>query len=94
MSVVDCGSGFTLWCKLRSESAKEVRDRLQTLFAPMAPSRQLLADNSTVFRSKEVAQLFAELVRRANFRKCVPRTRKWSRGAIAQNHQADGGANQ
>ena len=60
LSIVDCGSGFTVWRKLSSETAKEVRSHLGDVFAMFGPPAQLLSDNGTVFRSREVVQLLAD----------------------------------
>ena len=60
MSVVDCGSKFTVWKRLHAESAPAVRDALEEVFASFGPPKQLLSDNGTVFRSREVMGLLGE----------------------------------
>ena len=57
LTVVDCGSGLAIWRRLRTESAKEVRCALEETFATMGPPAELLSDNGTVFRSREVVEL-------------------------------------
>ena len=59
LTVVDCGSGFTLWQRLGRESAGEVVLALRRVFSIFGPPEQLLSDNGTVFRSREVACFLA-----------------------------------
>ncbi len=60
LSVVDCGSGFNTWFKLRDESAIEIRDCLLKLFTSLGPPHHLLSDNGTVFRSQLITQFLKE----------------------------------
>ena len=55
LTMVDCGSGYTIWRHLTN--AKEVRSHLEDLFASMGPSKQLMSNNGTVFRSRLVLKL-------------------------------------
>ena len=59
LTVVDCGSGFTVWHRLSRESAGEVVRALRQVFATVGPPAQLLSDNGTVFRSREFESFLA-----------------------------------
>ena len=54
LSVIDCCSGYTWWFQLTNESARAVKESLQTVFSTMSAPKQLLTDNDTIFRSKEL----------------------------------------
>lgn len=60
LSVIDVASGFTLWHALRNESAVEVVGKMRETFAVLGPPQQLLTDNGTVFRSREMNNLLEQ----------------------------------
>lgn len=60
-TVIDCGpSRFAIWRKIRSENAAEISANLSEIFCERGPPDELLMDNSTAFRSKQVAELCKE----------------------------------
>ena len=67
LSVIDVASGFTMWRVLRSEAAVEVVEKMRQLFADFGPPQQLMSDNGTVFRSREINKLLDEWDVRAEF---------------------------
>ncbi|MEL6804156.1 MAG: DDE-type integrase/transposase/recombinase, partial [Bacteroidota bacterium] len=61
LSLIDCGpSRFTIWRKVRSENAADVSCNLHEIFLERGPPDELLMDNSTAFRSKQVGDLCRE----------------------------------
>jgi hypothetical protein len=57
LTVIDVVSGFTMWRRVRKESASEVTSCLLQLFAELGPPESLISDNGTVFQSRAVALL-------------------------------------
>ena len=57
LSVIDSASGFTIWRRLRSETAKEVIGQFHQLFAEFGPPESILTDNGTVYRSRDLEHL-------------------------------------
>ena len=61
-TVIDCSpSRFAVWRKIRSENAADVSAHLSEIFRERGPPPEVLMDNSTTFRSKQVAELCKEL---------------------------------
>ena len=67
LSTIDIASGFTVWHALRNESAMEVVDKMRQMFAVLGPPQQLLMDNGTVFRSREMSNLLNQWDVQAKF---------------------------
>ena len=60
LSIIDCGpSRFCLWRQLRRADATEITGHLEQLFLERGAPAELLADNDTVFRGRQVAALAA-----------------------------------
>ena len=57
LSTIDCASRFTIWRRLKDESAKEVANHLTSIFAEMGPPEFLFSDNGAVFCRVEVCRL-------------------------------------
>ena len=57
LTLVDSSTRFSCWFELRNESAEEVSSALMQVFAQFGPTRELLTDNGTVFRSADVHTL-------------------------------------
>ena len=57
LSTIDRASRFTIWRRLKDESAKEVTNHLTSIFAEMGLPEFLLLDNEAVFCSIEVRWL-------------------------------------
>ena len=68
-TVIDCGpSRFAIWRKIRSENAADVSTHLSEIFRERGPPEEVLMDNSTAFRSKQVAELCKEWNVRRQYR--------------------------
>ncbi|XP_043225494.1 uncharacterized protein LOC122383282 [Amphibalanus amphitrite] len=60
LSVIDCGpSRFCVWRQLRRADAVEVCGHLEQMFHERGAPTEILADNDTVFRGRQVAALTA-----------------------------------
>ena len=60
LSVIDCGpSRYCVWRLLRRANAAEVVSHLEQLFYERGAPEEILADNDTVFRGRQVAALSA-----------------------------------
>jgi transposase InsO family protein len=59
LSMIDCCSRFTVWKRLKTESACEIANSLHEVFSQMGPPRELLSDNGTVFRKEKVKETLA-----------------------------------
>ena len=60
LSVIDCGpSRFAVWRQLRRPDATEISGHLDQLFMERGAPAEVLADNDTVFRGRQVAALAA-----------------------------------
>ena len=57
LSVTDSASGFTMWRRLRSETAKEVTGQFHELFSEFGSPESILTDNGTVYRSRDLELL-------------------------------------
>lgn len=54
LSLTDVASDFTVWRKLRNETSKEISDHMRQVFSEFGPPNEILCDNATVFRSRDV----------------------------------------
>ena len=60
LSIIDCGpSRFCVWRQLRRPGAAEVVSHLEQLFLERGAPEEILADNDTMFRGRQVAALVA-----------------------------------
>lgn len=57
LTVTDVASGFTVWRSLKNESGREVAQHFRQLFSEFGAPQEILSDNGTVFRGREVEEL-------------------------------------
>ncbi|KHJ40534.1 integrase core domain protein [Trichuris suis] len=58
LTLTDCGpSRFSIWRRLCQRSSAEIARQLESIFLERGAPNELLADNDTAFRSREVATL-------------------------------------
>uniref|UniRef100_A0A5S6QHX4 Integrase catalytic domain-containing protein n=1 Tax=Trichuris muris TaxID=70415 RepID=A0A5S6QHX4_TRIMR len=69
LSLTDCGpSRFSIWRRLDHRSCAEIALHLESIFLERGAPDELLADNDTAFRSREVARLAEKWGTRIRFR--------------------------
>ena len=69
LSLIDCGpSRFSVWRPLRRADATEITGHLEQLFLERGAPSEILADNATVFRSRQMASLAARWSTTLRFR--------------------------
>ena len=85
LSIVDCGPGrVAIWRKLRAETAVEVEGILNGIFLERGPVDEVLMDNSTVFRSEALKQMFEKWNIHRFFRAAF---RASGNGIVERNHR-------
>ncbi|KFD49052.1 hypothetical protein M513_10100 [Trichuris suis] len=69
LTLIDCGpSRFAIWRRLSQRSSAEIAQQLESIFYERGAPDELLMDNDTAFRSREVAQLAERWGTRLRFR--------------------------
>ena len=58
LTIIDLSSRYTIWRRLRNESSSEVSMQLSQIIAEFGPPSSVLSDNGTVFRSRDIYELF------------------------------------
>lgn len=85
LSVVDCGPGrYALWRELKRESAQCILLQLQQIFMERGPVDEILMDNATAFRSRELNELFKYWKIRPLYRAAY---RPSGNGIVERNHR-------
>jgi len=84
LSIIDNYSRFTTFFPLKAENAIEICSNIELLISILGPPEELLADNGTVFHSKELKQLSADWEIRQSF-SCAYRSR--GNGIIERVHR-------
>lgn len=61
LTLIDCGpSRYSLWYQLSRPDAAQVVGRLETVFYERGAPEEILADNDTIFRSRQMAALMSK----------------------------------
>lgn len=61
LTLVDCGPGrVAIWRELRSENAREIAKVLNEIFLERGPVDEVLMDNGTAFRSRELEDMLGK----------------------------------
>ena len=61
LTIIDCGpSRFTIWRRLKSESASEIAVLFEQVFCEWGPPEELLLDNGAAFTSEHMRELCAQ----------------------------------
>ena len=87
LTVLDCGPGrFVIWRRMRSETAAPIIRELEPIFYELGPAEELLMDNTTAFRSEEMAWLCERWGVRPFFRAAY---RASGNGIVERNHRKE-----
>lgn len=85
LTVVDCGpSRFALWRRIKDESVLSVCEQLEQVFSERGPPEEIVLDNYSTFRSREVAKLLQCWGVSVHFR-CA--YRPGGNGVVERNHR-------
>ena len=57
LTMTDVASGFTVWRSLTNESSREVAQHFRQLFSEFGAPQEILSDNGTAFRGRDVEEL-------------------------------------
>ena len=85
LTIVDCGpSRYAVWKKIRDESAQEIRYHLESIFSERGPPDEIIFDNYTSFKSKEVLTLLKDWSVAPHYR-CAYKPE--GNGIVERNHR-------
>ena len=57
LTLIDIHSGFTIWRRMRNESANELIMCWSQIIAEYGPPEKILSDNSSIFKSRQMKEL-------------------------------------